>query len=89
MKFPKKSENVTFFNSRDYASSKELENSDARFSKNAKTSNVGHFRPKRPILDKTVKIMKKRTWNVFLALKSPNCKVSEKINERFPRKRVA
>ena len=27
-------------------------------------------------------------WNIFLLLTSPNCKVSEKSNERFPRKRV-
>ena len=31
----------------------------------------------------------KSAWNIFLALTSPNCKVSEKSNERFPRKSVA
>ena len=36
LKCPQKSENVIFFHSRKYASSKKLGNSDARFSKNAK-----------------------------------------------------
>ena len=31
----------------------------------------------------------KSAWNNFLALTSPNCKVSEKSNERFPRKSIA
>ena len=30
----------------------------------------------------------KSAWKIFLKLTSPNCKVSEKSNERFPRKKV-
>ena len=30
----------------------------------------------------------KSFWNIFFAPTSPNCKVSEKSHERFPRKRV-
>ena len=52
----------------------------------------GHFRPKRPILDSSLqkwtkrrKLSKKRLERLPALTK---CKVSEKSNERFPRKNV-
>ena len=52
LKFPKKAKMSFFFDSRDYASSKKLGKSDARFSKKMrKTSIFCHFGPKSLILD--------------------------------------
>ena len=59
-----------------------------------KTSIMGHFRPKMPTLENfwpkwpTSENYQKSAWNIFLALTSPTCKVSEKSNKQFPRKSV-
>ena len=84
---PKKIENV-IFDSRDYASSKKLGNSDARFwKKMQKTSIFGHLGQKEPFWTvfgqngQNGENYQKSAWNIALT----NYKVSEKSNERFPR----
>ena len=69
---------------------KKLGKSDARFSKKMrKTSIFGHFGPKRPILAKLVKMIKKALGKFFLTFWTlTSYKISEKSNERFPSKRV-
>ena len=60
-----------------------------------KTSIIGHFGPKCPILDSfwpkwaKRKFFKESAWNFFLRLQAlTNCEVSEKSNERFSSNRV-
>ena len=69
---------------------KKLANSNEQIAKKMqKTSIFRQFGPKRPILDsfwpKWVKreFFQKRAWKIFVALTSPNWKVSEKSNEQF------
>ena len=51
---------------------------------NRKPSIFEHFRPKMPILDSGQSVtLKKRAWNIFSAILSPNCKVSEKVMDGF------
>ena len=59
-----------------------------------KTSIFGHLGQKGPFWTvfgqngQNGENFQKSAWIIFLAPKSPNCKVSEKSNERFPRKSV-